>query len=188
MKQRRDDGRLSTQQSTRIPPSLLAGERPIGRGARFHPAVSGPVLGRCTRTLGRRSQAHIEIFGANRVVLLGIGIGTRPPRRQLGGRLTVAACFGNLVTLDPTGTVYFRPCSHVTLGDVFRSWGQSLSGSRVASFHHGQTTVFIDGVRRRGSPSTVPLRNGAEIVVENGPHVPPHVRFGFPPLPSPWMR
>lgn len=171
-----------------IPRSLLAGERPIGRGARFHPPARGPVLGRCTRPLGVRAQAHIEVFGAGRVVLLPAGIGTRPPRRQLGGRIIGAGCFGALVTLDPTGTVYFRPGSAPTLGDLFRSWGQALSGRQVASFHAPPVRVYVDGARWRHAVATLPLRERAEIVIESGPQVPPHARFSFPQAPSPDMR
>jgi hypothetical protein len=103
---------------------LLAGVRPIGRGPRFQPAAGSSILGACRAPLGPRLRAHIEIFGANRVVLLAAGIGTRPPRQINDGRLRRAACFGELVTVDPTGTVYFRPGAVVTVADIFRTWGQ----------------------------------------------------------------
>jgi len=59
---------------------------------RFDPPARGPVDGRCRRRLGRRIAVHIELFGANHVVLLAPGIGTRPPRRFVGGRLISAGC------------------------------------------------------------------------------------------------
>jgi len=172
----------------KIPASLLAGERPIGRGPRFQPPDAGHVIGRCESTLGRRRAAHIEVFAANKVVLLAAGIGTGPRRDFTDGRLTRAGCFGALVTLDPTGTVYFAALAHLTLADVFKAWGQTLTSRRVASFTGGRTTVYVDGIRWRGAPGGVPLRSGAEVVIEIGPHVPPHKRFVFAPQPPASMR
>jgi hypothetical protein len=171
-----------------IPPSLLAGVRPIGRGPRFQPPIEGSIPGACTSRLGIREQAHVELFGANRVVLLAAGIGARAPRRLVDGRLRRAACFGELVTLDPTGTVYFRPDTHPTVGELFSAWGQPLTPKRIASFTGGRVRVYVDGRTRRGSPRSVPLQSGAEIVLEVGPYVPPHTRFTFPPLPSGRLR
>lgn len=172
-----------------IPAKLMAEERPIGRGIRFHPGVSGPVVGRCSATLGDREEAHVELFGANRVVLLGAGIGTRPPRRMLDGRVVRAACFGSLVTLDPTGTVYFRPGTRVTLGELFTAWGQALSATRIASFTGGRVVVYVDGqIRSLRSPRSLPLTDHAEIVLEVGPHVPPHTHFTFAQMPSSALR
>jgi len=171
-----------------IPASLLAAARPIGRGPRFHPANRGPILGSCRPTFGDRLEAHIEVFGANRVVLLAKGIGTGGPRKFLDGRLTRARCFGAIVTLDPTGTVYVRAGSRYTLGDLFRTWGQTLTSSQVASFTGGRTTVYVDGRLWGRTAASVPLTEHAEIVVEIGPHVPPHRRFAFPPLPTESLR
>jgi hypothetical protein len=171
-----------------IPASLLAAARPIGRGPRFHPADRGPILGSCRPTFGRRLEAHVEVFGANRVVLLSKGIGTGRPRKFLDGRLTQARCFGGVVTLDPTGTLYVRTGSRYTLGDLFRTWGQTLTGTRVASFSGGRTTVYVGGRLWHGAATAVPLTEHSEIVVEIGPHVPPHRRFAFPPLPVQGFR
>ena len=171
-----------------IPPSLLAGVRPIGRGPRFQPPLKGSVSGTCTSPLGTRREAHVELFGADRVVLLAAGIGTRAPRRLVDGRLQRAACFGNLVTLDPTGTVYFRPGTHPTVGGVFSAWGQPLTPRRIASFTGRGVRVYVNGRPRRGSPQSVPLKSGAEIVLEVGPYVPPHAHFTFPQLPSGRLR
>ncbi len=99
-----------------------------------------------------------------------------------------AGCFGELVTLDPTGTVYFRPGAHLTLGDLFGAWGQTLSATRIASFSGGRVRVYVDGKARSGSPRVVPLKDGEEIVLEVGPHVPPHRGFRFPKGPSPDLR
>jgi hypothetical protein len=158
--------------------------RPIGRGLRFRPPVRGAVFGACTEPLGRRLQAHVEIFGADRVVLLAPGIGTRAPRRLSAGRLTHARCFGDLVTLDPTGSVYMRPGRTATLGELFRAWGQPLGRERIASFTGGRVRVYVNGVAHPGSPNSVPITEDAEIVLEIGPRVPPHRHFAFPQAPS----
>ncbi len=170
-----------------IPASLRAGLRPIGRGPRFQPPISGAPTGRCEPTLGQRFPAHVEVFGANQVVVVRAGIGAAPRRRFTDGWLTGARCFGDVVTIGP-GTVYFRPDSRATLGTLFDAWGEPLSATRVASFTGGRTATYVDGRAWHGSPSAVPLRPDAEIVVEIGPHVPPHRHFVFPPPPSPRMH
>ena len=182
------------------PAALVAEARPIGRGPSFQPPASGPVLGRCERRLGPRDGVHVEVFAANRVVLVPAGIGTRPPRAVSAGRISTAGCYGELVTLDPTGLVLVRPGSRPgshrgsrrgshpgsppVLANLFRAWGQPLSTQRVASFSAAggaRVAVFVDGVRWRGSPGRVPLTRHAEIVLEIGPHVPPHRSYAFPP-------
>jgi len=166
-----------------IPSSLLRGVRPIGRGPRFEPPVRGPVTGACVAPLGDRLEAHVEVFGADRVVLLPAGIGTRPPLELRDGRLTRASCFGDLVTLDPTGTVYFRPGRKLTLGDLFTAWGQPLTATRIASFRAGTVRAFVNGRAVAGSPRRIVLTPHAEIVLEAGPWVPPHTRFSFSQAP-----
>ena len=166
------------------PPALLAEARPIGRGARFQPPVSGAVVGPCRRQLGRRQGVHVELFAADRVVLVAAGIGTRPPRRLSEGRISSARCYGELVTLDPTGLVLVRAGSRPVLADLFRAWGQPLSTRRLASFSAsagGSVSVFVDGRRWDGSPGSVPLGRHSEIVLEVGPYVPPHHAYTFPP-------
>jgi hypothetical protein len=142
------------------------------------------VAGACERTLGPRDGVHVEVFAANRVVIVPAGIGARPPRSVSAGRITNARCYGDLVTLDPTGLVLVRPGSRHTIRDLFRSWGEPLSTRHLASFSAStgaQVTVFVDGRRWQGPPASVPLRRHAEIVLEIGPHVPPHRVYTFPP-------
>jgi hypothetical protein len=124
------------------------------------------------------------VFGANRVVIVPAGIGTRPPRRFSEGRMSGAACFGSLVTLEPTGLVLARPGSRSSLADLFRAWGQPLSERRLAGFSapSGHTVrVFVGGRPWPGPPGSVPLSRHGEIVLEVGPHVPPHRSYLFPP-------
>jgi hypothetical protein len=166
-----------------IPRQLLAEARPIGRGPRFRPPATGPVVGACARALGPRYGVHVEVFGANRVVIVPAGIGIRPPVGLSAGRISSAGCYGSLVTLDPTGLVLVRPGSGVSLSDLFRAWGQPLSPRRLASFTapgHRPITVFVDGRRWNGSLGRVPLTRHGEIVLEVGPYVPPHSAYTFP--------
>ncbi|MGH2871411.1 MAG: hypothetical protein ACRDL5_03005 [Solirubrobacteraceae bacterium] len=168
-----------------IPHALLAAERPIGRGPQFHPTAVGRPLGPCRPRLGARIEAHVEVFAANRVVIVAAGIGTRPPRAWSAGRLIRAGCYGGLVTLDPTGVVLVRPGSGLRLSDLFRSWGQVLSTRRIGAFGAApgaHVTAFVNGRRWRGTPGRIPLAEHAEIVVEVGPHVPPHASFTFAPI------
>ena len=170
--------------SSAIPSALLSQARPVGVGPRFHPPVSGQVSGSCQPALGTRDGVHVEVFAANRVLLLPAGIGTRPPRASLDGRITAARCYGALVTLDPTGVVLVRPGAELTLGSLFSSWGEPLSRTRLASFTaaaRAGVTVYVDGRQWPGAPAAVPLARHAEIVLEVGPHVPPHSSYTFPP-------
>ncbi len=169
---------------TGIPRALLAEARPIGRGPRFQPPLRGPVVGRCAGGLGPRFGVHVEVFAANRVVIIPAGIGTRPPRQRTAGRISGAACYGDLVTLEPTGVVLVRPGARTSLAALFHAWGQPLSTRRIASFPAAPGTavaVFVAGRRWAGAPWSVPLTRHREIVLEVGPHVPSHTTYTFPP-------
>ena len=173
----------TTSGAATIPRRLLLEARPIGRGPRFQPPVRGPVVGLCRPVLGPRFGVHVEVFGAGRVVLVPAGIGARPPLSLSAGRVSRARCFGSVVTVDPTGLLLVRPNARLTLSALFRAWGQPLSRRRVGAFRAGPpgvVAVFVNGRRWRGRPGDVPLVRHAEIVVEAGPHVPPHSAYTFP--------
>jgi hypothetical protein len=163
--------------------ALTREARPIGAGPRFRPALHGQMTGACRRGLGPRYGVHVEVFAADRVVLLPAGIGTRPPRRRTEARISAARCFGDVVTLEPTGVALVRPGERLTLSALFRAWGQLLTATRLASFsaRPAHVAVFVNGRRWRGAPARVPLTRHAEIVLEVGPFVPPHVSYTFPP-------
>ena len=77
-----------------------------------------------------------------------------------------------------------RSGSRLSLADLFRSWGEPLSPTRLASFRAtkgNRVAIFIDGQAWQGEPDAVPLTPHAEIVLEVGPHVPPHSSYTFPP-------
>lgn len=169
--------------------------RVVGVGAdECHPAAEvrrgggeQPELGLAGSAPGRpgvaRDGVHVEVFADDRVVLLGAGISARPPFTSLSGRIVGARCYGALVTLDPTGLVRVRRGARLTVADLFRAWGQPLSPRRLAAFSAppgGQVTVYVDGRRWGGAPGAVPLTRHAEIVLEVGPHVPPHSSYTFP--------
>jgi hypothetical protein len=178
------NARASTPADAGIPPALLSQARPIGTGPRFQPPATGPVEGSCLPSLGARDGVHVEVFAANRVVLLPAGIGTNDPRTPRTGQITGARCYGALVTLEPTGLVLVRAGARLTTAALFRSWGQPLSATRLASFRAAagaSVAVFVDGRPWRGALGAVPLTRHAEIVLEVGPYVPPHSSYAFPP-------
>jgi hypothetical protein len=77
-----------------------------------------------------------------------------------------------------------RPGARLTLAALFSSWGEPLSPARLASFSAApgsEVAVFVNGRQWRGAPTEVPLTRHAEIVLEVGPHVPPHSSYAFPP-------
>jgi hypothetical protein len=163
-----------------LPRALVAQSRPVGRGPRFQPPVRGHVLGGCRTPVGLRVGVHVELFAANRVVIVPTGLGTLPPRATLSGRITAARCYGDPVTLEPTGLVLVRPGAHRSLSELFSEWGQPLSANRLGPFS-GRVHVFVGGRPWQGTPATVPLSRHAVIVLEVGPHVPPHRAYRFPP-------
>ena len=167
-----------------IPARLLREARPIGVGPRFHPPARGPVIGRCRAGLGRRAAVHVEVFAADRGVLIAAGIGVRAPVRRSAGRIVAARCYGDLVTVEPTGVVLLAPGARYTLGDLFRSWGQPLSAHRAGPFAAPRARpvrVYVGGRPRGGDPARAALQPHGEVVVEVGPYVPPHTTYTFPP-------
>lgn len=162
------------------PFELPAGARPIGVGPRFQPPLEEGPVPDCRRgPLGERFGAHLELFGEDKVVLFPKGIGTRPPRRTLGGRITGARCFGPVVTIDPTGLVLLRPGTRATVGDVFALWGQPLGPRRAAGFR-GEVRAYVNGRRVRRPVTDIPLGHHDQIVLQVGPYVPPHAAYTFP--------
>ena len=177
-------GSATARRGDGIPAALAAAARPIGAGPRFRPAVrGGRVPGPCTPTLGRRYGVHLELFAADRVVLLAPGLGVGGPWRSTDGRITRAHCYGALATIDPTGLVLVRPGTRLTVGDVFGAWGRPLGARRLLSFRaRSRVRAYVDGRRwTRTRPAAIPLTRHAEIVLELGPYVPPHRSFAFPP-------
>ena len=154
---------------------LPPGVRPVGPGPRYQPRLGPQRVRDCRPGLGGRVGVHLELFANRFVVIFPAGIGTRPPRHGLGGRIESARCYGPLVTIDPTGLVLVRSGVRATVGDVFAQWGQPLG----AGFR-GRVRGWVGGREVHRDPSTIPLRRHAEIVLEVGGHVPPHHAYTFP--------
>lgn len=148
---------------------------PIGPGPRYRPAAVNPaVLAgrpvgdlRC-RSGGRHFAVHLELFANRRVVVVPRGIG-----------VARSGCRYPLSTSVPTGVVDVARDGRHTLGDLFRVWGRRLTRSRLVAFR-GPVAVFVGGRRFRGDPNAVSLTKHAEIVVELGRSLPPHVTYVFP--------
>ncbi len=148
---------------------------PIGVGPRYQPAAAnaavaaGRPVGRltCSRS-GRRFAVHVELFARRRVVVVPPGIGRGPH-----------GCSYPLRTDAPTGVVTVSRGARYALGDLFRVWGRRLGPDALLSFP-GRVSVFVGGRRFAGDPRRVPLTPHAEIVVEVGGYVAPHVSYLFP--------
>jgi hypothetical protein len=74
--------------------------------------------------------------------------------------------------------VEIRPGARLTLGDLFRIWGQRLGRRRIAGFR-GPVVAFVNGVRRRGDPAAIRLTRHAQIVLELGGYLAPHPSYRF---------
>jgi len=154
-----------------LPPSVHPW--PIGVGPRYHPpAAPAPVragrpVGWMTCSVYRvRFDAHIEVFASRRVAILPRGIG-RGPR----------SCWYPVSTNAPTGVV--RLTQPVTVGDLFRIWGQPLGPHRLLSFR-GTTIAFLDGRRWQRDPRDIWIAPYSQIVLEIGGYVAPHPSYLFP--------
>jgi hypothetical protein len=139
---------------------------PIGAGPRYQPAAR-PVS-ELTCASGRRFAVHLELFADRRVIIVPRGIG-----------VARSGCHGPLSTDVPTGVVEVLAGKRYTLADLFRVWGRTLSRRQLLSFR-GRVSVFVGGRRFTGDPRDVPLTRHAEIVVETGGYVAPHVDYLFP--------
>jgi hypothetical protein len=109
-------------------------------------------------------------------VIVPAAVGVGGAHKTLG-RVRAARCRARLWTLDPTGVVHFT--GRATLGDLFTVWGQRLANARLLTFR-GVVRVYRNGVRWRGDPRTLALRDRDEIVLEVGPYIPPHRSYRFP--------
>src|SRR5581483_12130360 len=135
---------------------------------------------RCTRAPVRRFGVHLELFARRRVVIVPAGIGVARPFARAFGRLSPRGCSYPLRTLEPTGVVEVAAGSRLTLGALFRLWGQPLGPHRLASFRsRAPLLAFVGGRRWRGDARSIPLTRHAQIVLELGGYVPPHPRYAF---------
>jgi hypothetical protein len=146
---------------------------PIGVGPSFRPPPGAhPVAGlACTTADMPRYGVHLELFSAGRVVIVPAGIGIAPPLHRDGAYLTGGRCSYPERTREPTGVIEIERGSNLTLGQFFAVWGRPLPP---------HVRVYVDGVRSRMPPASIPLRRHAELVLETGPFVQPHSFYRFP--------
>lgn len=170
----------------------LESSRRPGEGVRFRPPARDVRGDRglitdgmsCVRRSPVMSFVHVELFAADRVVVVPAGIGVRPPLRTRGADVRGGRCVYPLRTLDPTGLVVLGP-GRYTLATLFDLWGQPLSRGVLAGFRsgrHSRVSVFIDGTRWTGEPRLAPLAPYTQVTIEVGRYVPPHRRYAFPSL------
>ncbi|PWU24276.1 MAG: hypothetical protein C5B48_07075 [Candidatus Rokuibacteriota bacterium] len=136
----------------------------------------------CTKPGGQEDGVHLEIFAKRLVLLVPAGIGIAPPIRSTGGYVLGGRCSYAARTRDPTGVIEVRRESNLRLGQFFSLWGQPLGRTRLASFHTGRTRpvlAFVDGRSWTRNPRDIRLRRHAEIVLEIGGFVRPHITYRF---------
>jgi hypothetical protein len=123
---------------------------------------------RCTETPRARARAHVELFRDGDIVVLPAGIGIRDGRRD--GAYVRGRCRAALWTEEPTGLVLMaRPA---TLGALFATWRRPLPPA----------SGWVDGRPWRGPLAQLPLRDGGQVVVQQGrPLAPVHAAYTFPP-------
>jgi hypothetical protein len=172
---------------------LIPGARavPLGTGPRFGlPSLGalarrGAPIGRLhCGTGGARFGVHIELFAAGRVLLVPAGVGMAPPRVRDGAYVRSARCSYPLRTREPTGVIEVARSARLSLGDLFDVWGQPMSRRRLAGWRagHGRRVLaFVGGRPYAGDPRAIRLRRHAEIVLEVGPRIAPHMSYRFPP-------
>jgi len=137
----------------------------------------------CARTSPMRFRVHLELFAKKLVLLLPAGIGVAPPHEREGAYVTSGRCVYPLRTREPTGVIEVATQRPVTVGDLFRVWGQPLGTRRLAGFRSNRPVLsFVNGRRVPGDPRAIPLRRHDEIVLEIGGYVVPHTSYLFPKI------
>jgi hypothetical protein len=142
---------------------------------------------RCDAPAPIVAAAHVEVFASGHVVVIPAGIGVAPPLRRRGAYVDGGRCTYPLWTVEPTGLLLMQTHRAFTLRQLFQLWGQALTHGTVASFaapRGAGVSVFIDGARWRGEPSSAPIAAYSQITIEVGSYVPPHSHYTFPALQS----
>jgi hypothetical protein len=117
--------------------------------------------------------AHLAIYinGTQKTVPYGIGI-EQPWSTEADGSsefVDSGAAFYYLHTHDDTGVIHIEsPNSTLyTLGQFFSEWNQPLSSSQIGSYK-GAVTVFVNGAKYTGDPSTIKLQSHEVIQLDLG--------------------
>jgi hypothetical protein len=163
---------------------------PIGVGPRFHPpALSRAVAARravaglrCGTAGARRFGAHLELFARGRVVIVPAGIGIAPPWSHERPQVVSGQCSYAARTTTPTGVIEVSRGRALSLARFFALWGQPLGPRRLAGFTAPKgrpVRAYVGGTRWPGALGEISLRRHAQIVLELGRYIPPHVTFLF---------
>ena len=161
---------------------------PVGVGPGYRPPAAtatvtagASVNGLRCSVNGKTFPVHVELFANRRVVAIPAGIGVARPYRTTLGAVDPQGCSYPVKTLTPTGIVDVAKGMRLTVGDLFRVWGQPLGPRRLGSFASREPVrAYLGGRIVRGAASSIPLTSGEEIVLEIGGYVPPHPSFLFP--------
>jgi hypothetical protein len=123
----------------------------------------------CSTATRARARAHVELFRHGDIVVVPAGIGVRGGRRD--GAYVRGRCRAALWTEEPTGLILMaRPA---TLGALFATWRRPLPRDARA---------WVNGRSWHGPLARLPLRDGAQVVVQQGlPLAPVHAAYTFPP-------
>jgi hypothetical protein len=124
-----------------------------------------------------RYGAHLELFARGHIVVVPAGIGVASPRRR-GAYVVAGRCSTRLRTREPTGVVEVAPGPTATLGELFDTWGRTLTSSQLLSFR-GPVRAWLDGRPVTGDPRAIRLRRHAQVVVVSGASVPVHRTYTF---------
>lgn len=134
----------------------------------------------CIETIAYHVHAHVSLFVEGVQIAIPAAIGIVDPVVR-DGYAGGGSCFYWLHTHDATGIVHVEPPTQeaLTLGQLFAVWGQPLESDNVAGFR-GPVTVYVDGVRFRGDPRTVPFASHREITLQVGTPLAPLPSYIYP--------
>jgi hypothetical protein len=149
---------------------------PIGAGPRYLPAArtatvaaGKPVGALGCGPAGGTFRIHLELFAGRKVIVVPSGIG-----------VARSGCVYPARTTAPGGVVEVARSAQLTLGDLFRIWGQPLDAHHLVSFSSQRPVrAYVAGRLVAAPLGAIPLTPHAEIVLELGPYLAPHSFFLF---------
>jgi hypothetical protein len=117
--------------------------------------------------------AHLAIYinGAQKTIPYGIGI-EEPWSTQADGSsefVDSGAAFYYLHTHDDTGVIHIESPTNTyySLGQFFAEWNQPLSSTQIGPYT-GAETVYVNGAKYTGDPSSIKLTAHEVIQLEIG--------------------
>lgn len=152
---------------------------PLEEGKPLSPAyaLAGGTVGNvsCSSTeqLAYHRHVHLAIFVHGQPRSVPPGVGMEPPVQtqdtRQGKFAVTAKCFYWLHTHAQDGVIHIESPVDITftLGSFFALWHQSLSSNQIGPYS-GSVVATVDGARWSGDPSTIPLKQHAQIVLNLG--------------------